>query len=513
MMNRTPQKFISNTGIPVTHRSRIISTVRHDPEQALREQLQFEIENKTKACAHTSYDCTLTRVDGFEYCSKHILQNPASPYKQCSYLFSNGRKCLEPAPKHSSKKDIGTSTYCFEHSRLSQLSKLRSTVGKSKPVETPETILSNLSKYVKLDGYRDGYYPGEPNVTPSIDPVLEPHRVLAPQRSILDFASDSESDSEPPNLSNTTRNYELDDSDNESVDSQSDDLLKHAGIYTTEEAAAITKEKLKKLQSLYIDQFQRLYHVLREKRRSYIHSLKRERETLSSIYNQILDTPEERENYKKLKAMNHYHRKFGVNAVLKKKLQEKRMKITDGMDKKLPYHNKCLFTEGGVKCGERAIPAAKHCRKHILEDKKQVLFRACGVEKADIVCQEPVPNVFENATCVLHMPCPEPRIYIHKKYQSDTEEEEEVLKEEKIKTETIDDGEVKMETETIKLENEVLDLADLNVEEMETNDDEVVMDDPTKIYTEPSFNENVVEVEEEVMEYELKVESEEVLEQ
>lgn len=57
-------------------------------------------------------------------------------------------------------------------------------------------------------------------------------------------------------------------------------FFRHAGIYTTEEATAITKEKLKRLQSLYIDQFQRLQHVLKEKRRNYLHSVKREKETL-----------------------------------------------------------------------------------------------------------------------------------------------------------------------------------------------------------------------------------------
>lgn len=28
---------------------------------------------------------------------------------------------------------------------------------------------------------------------------------------------------------------------------------------------------------------------------------------------------------------------------------------------------KCAFSEGGVKCCERALPVARHCRKHILE--------------------------------------------------------------------------------------------------------------------------------------------------
>lgn len=34
---------------------------------------------------------------------------------------------------------------------------------------------------------------------------------------------------------------------------------------------------------------------------------------------------------------------------------------------KPPTFSKCAFSEGGVKCGERAMPVARHCRKHILE--------------------------------------------------------------------------------------------------------------------------------------------------
>lgn len=148
----------------------------------------------------------------------------------------------------------------------------------------------------------------------------------------------------------------------------------------------------------------------------------------ASIYNQVLDTPEEREMYSKLKSLNHHHRKIGVHAVLAKKLHEKRAKITEGMQQKLPFYNKCVFTEGGVKCGDRSLPSTKYCRKHILEDKKQVLFRACGIEKSNIICQEPVPNVFEHSTCVLHINLPTQRLYIHKKYESTDDEDEQPLK-------------------------------------------------------------------------------------
>lgn len=57
-------------------------------------------------------------------------------------------------------------------------------------------------------------------------------------------------------------------------------FLRHAGIFTAEEVIYIAREKLIRLQSLYIDQFRRLQYLLKEKRRKYLLSLKKEKETL-----------------------------------------------------------------------------------------------------------------------------------------------------------------------------------------------------------------------------------------
>lgn len=42
----------------------------------------------------------------------------------------------------------------------------------------------------------------------------------------------------------------------------------------------ITKDKLVRLKSLYVDQFLRLQHVLKEKRKQYLLNIKKEKETL-----------------------------------------------------------------------------------------------------------------------------------------------------------------------------------------------------------------------------------------
>lgn len=59
---------------------------------------------------------------------------------------------------------------------------------------------------------------------------------------------------------------------------------RHAGVYTAEEVALIMREKLIRLQSLYIDQFKRLQHLLKEKKRRYLHNRKVEHEALGKFY-------------------------------------------------------------------------------------------------------------------------------------------------------------------------------------------------------------------------------------
>ena len=89
----------------------------------------------------------------------------------------------------------------------------------------------------------------------------------------------------------------------------------------------IAREKLIRLQSLYIDQFRRLQYTLREKRRKYLHALKKEKETLCSIHDQPKDSAKEKKIYEKLKALNRYHRRSGVEAILYRKSLERRAQV------------------------------------------------------------------------------------------------------------------------------------------------------------------------------------------
>lgn len=130
-------------------------------------------------------------------------------------------------------------------------------------------------------------------------------------RDILDYASDSSTDEDVPTVANRYRGNDVDNSDNESIDSQNEDVLKwvlcywllcafetkywrsdffyrHAEVFTTEEVTRITKEKLMRLRNLYMEQLCRLKHVLREKRRKYMSTLKVEKESLCKYFDTFI---------------------------------------------------------------------------------------------------------------------------------------------------------------------------------------------------------------------------------
>merc|ERR1719367_338626 len=85
------------------------------------------------------------------------------------------------------------------------------------------------------------------------------------------------------------------------------------------------RDKLIRLQKLYIDQFQRLQYLLREERRRYCHLQRKEKEDqLMSIQAQPKDSPEEVAAYDAVRALNHYNKPQGAEAVLHSMLMEKR---------------------------------------------------------------------------------------------------------------------------------------------------------------------------------------------
>ncbi|XP_048523753.1 KAT8 regulatory NSL complex subunit 2 isoform X2 [Dendroctonus ponderosae] len=414
-----------------------------DAKAFLRAQVEVELHNK-RHCAYESYQCSHLTIDGYKYCVKHILNDKNAPYKQCNFIYqNNSKRCHLPAPK-SDRKDYG---YCNEHSLKQSLSRNKQN-GKHPAPLTGETLLTNLVHHVKKPRSKGAGSSGqiqheertlaeelgEPKALKVPDPFVD---IDAPAvfnercSEVLDMCSESESDIEPSIYATVWHDANAESSDNESIDSEDTDPMKHVNVYTEEEVTSTTKNKLTRLQALYLEEYKYLRYLLRERRRKYIHALKREKETCCNIYNQVRDDPKEQRLYAKLKQYNQYHRSFGEDAILERKQHELRVKATEGAQAKPPSYPRCQFTEGGVKCSEKVLPLAKHCRKHILEDPNQVLFKACGKTVADIECNTPVEAIFDDSTCKLHMEMPlirsysNPRTSQGSKYKGESESEPE----------------------------------------------------------------------------------------
>ncbi|KAJ8960136.1 hypothetical protein NQ318_003855 [Aromia moschata] len=309
---------------------------------ALRAELEIELQNK-KQCSYKPYECTQLTLDGHKYCLKHILQDKNSPFKQCSFVYtSNGKRCQLPAPR-GDKKDYG---YCNEHALKATLARNKQN-SKYPPPNTAEVLLYSLSHYVKK--------PRNRTVSSSTHQSDDGNQVI------------------------------VDDNVESRLTKSLDPFGKHANVYTAEEITLVTRDKLIRLQSLYIEQYRHLQHML-----------KRETEKISALS------------------------KTRKGNML---LHDLRAKITDGVVPKGHNYSKCLFTEGGVKCGERTLPLARHCRKHILEDPNQVLFRSCGKVNGDVECNT-IEAIFDDSTCRLHVEVPPLRSYSQPRKDSESDFEE-----------------------------------------------------------------------------------------
>ncbi|XP_038608988.1 KAT8 regulatory NSL complex subunit 2 isoform X1 [Tachyglossus aculeatus] len=343
------------------------------------------------SCSFTHRPCSQPRLEGQEFCIKHILEDRNAPFKQCSYVSTkNGKRCPNAAPKPE-KKD--GASLCAEHARRNALA-LHAQMKKSHPSPVGETLLCQLSSYAKSElGSQT------------------PESGRSEASRILDEDSWSDGEQEPVTVDQTWRGDP--DSDADSIDSDQEDPLKHAGVYTAEEVALIMREKLIRLQSLYIDQFKRLQHLLKEKKRRYLHSRKAEHEALGSS---LLTGPEgllskERENLKQLKCLRRYRQRYGVEALLHRQLKERRMLATDGAAQQAHTtrsSQRCLAFVDDIRCSNPSLPMTRHCLNHICQDTNQVLFKWCqGSEAAP--CNKPVPvSLSEDPCCPLHFQLPPP---------------------------------------------------------------------------------------------------------
>ncbi|XP_018018324.1 KAT8 regulatory NSL complex subunit 2 [Hyalella azteca] len=237
------------------------------------------------------------------------------------------------------------------------------------------------------------------------------------------FSVENQNDEDEELLSQYSKDKLLGgDSDVESGGDSDLETLQSAGIWTDVETVKVHLAHLNKLKSAYLDEFSYLHQELRENRQQYLEEVAAEHQSLTRIHSQPKDTVEEQQIYTQLKALRGYRRHHGRQALLRAAYLEKRASklannsesaatISKDRGSSSTKSNKhcCLYSQGSWKCGDPAIPLAKYCVKHILEDPHQQLYRVCGVvEGGSEPCVSPIIPLPHLPTCLYHTPVPPP---------------------------------------------------------------------------------------------------------
>jgi len=350
--------------------------VVHQPRQGLASGRGSSLPPDGLLCNYSPHLCHGQRLQGYEFCIRHILEDKSAPYKPCAYTVETGggQGCPRAAPRTSRGEG-----YCREHSRA--VVSARSRLAKKRGGGANQALQESLGHYKKG---RIGEGGGECRLG---------QIVLAGERA-------EESEDEGVRVGDTWAGDG--ESEGESVDSEGEESLKHAGVFTGEEVMRTMRDKLIRLQKLYIEQFGRLGHQLREGRRGYLAQVREERE--AGLMN-ISSQPKDNTQYSKMKALTHYHAPAGREALLAARLREKRAVASGGKGSTAPPSPCQHHLTSTTKCGEGVVPMARYCPKHILEQQGQVLYRQCGAitDKDDGPCEVPVPGIFSHSTCVFHV--------------------------------------------------------------------------------------------------------------
>ncbi|CAG0887388.1 unnamed protein product [Darwinula stevensoni] len=369
-----------------------------------------ERQQTTLRCAYRNYQCREPMLQGYRYCLSHILEDKTAPYRPCAYVYlSTGRKCFNAAPRDDGSQ-VG---FCAQHRRsyvlLKQVSQaLEKQAGK----QNVDAVWGPLKRYMKADS--DPMARGDVDVKRAfIESSAKCGKTQDDADSDLDILAVREED---PALMNLISMSHVDEesSDADSIDSLVDedgDSLKTAGVYTDAEVVRLAYEKTLRLRQLYEEEFKTIEQLLKIKKMQYHQDLRQERELYCSIHDSPKTTLSDEEAYKKLKALKRYQSYHGADALVQRQAHLRRTQVKDGLNLKPQLHSKCSYTEGGVKCGARTIPLTKFCRKHILHDGQQLLFRGCGGKSGSgddslEECREPVLGIFPSEACVYHSVLP-----------------------------------------------------------------------------------------------------------
>ena len=351
---------------------RLSSSARMGAKQKSRSRTE---SSPQQLCSYIHRICLQNRLDGFNYCIRHILEDKSAPFRQCSYNHMHSGKRCPNAARRTERRD---STLCPWHLKKLYL-KRKQALAQQIRQRTEEHNRRNdeLKKTMNdLEHYCPN--PSHDNRRLAVDWVqLEDQSVTASdhlRRKMAESAANMgaciDTDLSHATLDDVVRSDPLD-SDSESVDSSKEEPLKHAGVYAAEEVSLILRDKMLRLQSLYIEEFKRFQYLLKEKKKKYLTSLKLEKDIngIKGISQTVAEnecSKQEKEDYQQLKALWRYHRSHGTEALLRQKSNEKRKESLEGAQYRKPVYQTCIFAKGEEVCDLRSLPLSNYCQKRNL---------------------------------------------------------------------------------------------------------------------------------------------------
>lgn len=305
-------------------------------------------------CGYTHRICLQTRLDGYEFCIRHILSDRNAPFKQCSYVHPQSNKRCPNAARRTERRD---SSLCPWH--IKKLC-LRRRQAERMNMRTPVSGQKNYARLLReLEHFcsedhdkerRSGllWTKQEDDTTIATDELRQ--KIAEAAANANDSSDDMDPDVEQK------LHEELVQSDSESIDSDQQDPLRHAGVFAAEEVCSVLSDKMHRLQSLYIEQFRHLKFLLRHSYRQYCAATLSDKD---SLVNDFLS----HEDSERLRALRKYHKYQGKEALLKAQAKEKRRALSEGSSYKPPVVPLCIFEKDGVSCSNRSLPATYYCSK------------------------------------------------------------------------------------------------------------------------------------------------------
>lgn len=341
-------------------------------------------------CQYLHRYCLQEKVEGFNYCKRHILQDKTAPFKQCTYIHRpSGKRC--PNVERRQMNEHNFLFYCSEHNKkfnlLSFKSQLMESVTQSGsvalcPGQALKRRFSELEHFCPNE-WHDHRRPNFDWTMAKDMNLVVPSRSLKRKvhNSLLEVQNkiDIEEDCAKLTMDEVFNHHA--DTDFEGPESYMENPLRHASTYAPEEVAHILRDKMLRLQTLYINHLGYFRELLKHRMVEYLLEANKDQNNDDKLLSKAvaklphLDPVKEEEDLKLLKAMQKYHNIKGKERLAKEKAAELKFMAREKIEDKpgtsaqtapgsKPPKPTCIFPiDEKDTCAAVCLPLSNYCLK------------------------------------------------------------------------------------------------------------------------------------------------------